>query len=217
MAEYVEKVEGTFSPRLTRDYEKFTLDFPSFSVSVEKEDVIAFPHSGVELQIQEARERLHQEILLLLSVLSFQEGQRITFLVTRVVHPTLKELVTTLLVSYTVSAPVLAEKEMRQRTSWVMTDSVYRDLLHFYTEAQNASNPRPAGFNMVERLTEKYGNRQEALKILRMTASEIRPIVADQNNYQGDRHANFPVGAFPAPLHVSERGTILRLLRRIID
>jgi hypothetical protein len=53
MIECVVKIEGTFSPKLTREYEEFTANLLSFSISIEKEMVIAFPHEGIQLQICE--------------------------------------------------------------------------------------------------------------------------------------------------------------------
>jgi len=129
--EYVVKLEGKFSPGLIRKYEDYTTNLPSFSVAVEGETVIILPNPDIHLQIREARERLQQEISPLLSVMSFGEGRNVSLEVTRVVHPTLKELSTSLMMMYVIDSSQITEKEMSQRISWAMADSVYCALLDF--------------------------------------------------------------------------------------
>ncbi len=215
MPQYVARLVGRLSPALTIDCTDLTENLPSFSVTVEKETVKAEPHLNIQLEASEARERFQHEISPLLTVLGFVEGRAISLAVTDIIYPNMRTATLSIATRFVIGGSPPTKDEVLLRAAWATTDPIYRDLLDFYTEAVAAPNPRPVGSKMVERLKKKFGNRQKACSALGI--QDFKPIVANQSQYQGDRHADYDVGEVPARLSQAERGEILTLLKRIID
>ena len=217
MPEYVVRIDGVLSPSPTREYTAFIFDSSSFSVTVEKEKVTASPHPNVQLDTTAAKEQLLNEITPLLKVLGAEEGRAMAFEVTHIVLParTLKTLSVMGRVHFKIAQQ--PTDEIPQKVRWAMVDPIYRDLLDLYTEARTASNPRPAGFKLWERLETKFGNREKARTTLDISNSEIKRLFGDQSHYQGDRHAKYNVGDSPRPLSPTEREEFLTRLKKIVD
>lgn len=215
MSEYVVRIVGRLSPPLTTDYGEFTEQLPSFSVIVEKEKVSAVPHANIQLEAMVARERLLHEISPLLTVIGGSEGRAISLVVTDVIYPNFGTATRSIATRFVLREAVPTIDEMHRKVLCATADPIYRDLLDFYTEAQAAPNPRPVGYKIVERLEKKYGNRKKACSALDI--HDLKPIVANQSQYHGDRHAEYDVGDTPARISPDERGEVLALLKLIID
>jgi hypothetical protein len=215
LSEYVVRLEGRLSPPLTIDCTDFTENLPSFSVTVEKEMVKAEPHTNIQLEANEARERLQDEISPLLTVFGFIEGRAISLMVTDIIYPNFGTATRSIAARLVLREQPPTKDEVLLKAAWATADPIYRDLLDFYTEAQAAPNPRPIGLKMIERLEKKFGNRNNACSALGI--NDLKPIVAYQSKYQGDRHADYDLGDIPARLSQVERGEVLMLLKRIID
>src|SRR5713226_137971 len=162
LPQYVVRLIGRLSPPLTIDYADLTEKLPSFSVTVEKETVKAEPHTDIQLEANEARKRLQDEISPLLTVFGFVEGRAISLTVTDIIYPNLRTATRSIPATVALSKPPPAKLEVHQKIRWATTDPIYRDLLDFYTEAIAAPNPRPVGFKMIERLEKKFGSRPKA-------------------------------------------------------
>lgn len=215
MPNYVVRLEGRLSPPLTIDCTDFTEKLPGFSVTVEKEMLKAEPHTNIQLEANEARERLQDEISPLLTVFGFIEGRAISLTVTDIIYPNFGAATRSIATRFVLREQPPTKDEVLLKAAWATADPIYRDLLDFYTEAQAAPNPRPTGSKMVERLEKKFGNRDKACSELGI--DDLTLIVANQSQYQGDRHAKYDVGEVPARLSQAERGEILNLLKHIID
>ncbi len=214
MPKYVVRIVGRLSPRLSIDYADFTEKLPSFSVTIEKGTVKVVPHTNLQLEPSAAQKRLQHEILPLLTVLGTLEGRAISLEVTDVIYIHVGQAVRRATGRMgLIEAPPTTD-QIHLKVQWATVDSVYRDLLDFYTEAIAAPNPRPAGYKMVERLEKKFGNRKNACSALGI--NDLKPIVANQSLYQGDRHAEYNIGDIPARLSQVERSEVLKLLKHII-
>lgn len=218
MTEYVMRIEGILSPAFTGEYRAFKVDLPSFSVNVEKEGIVAYPHSTIQLEVAAAQEHLQSEITPILKVLGAQEGRTIKFEVTHTVLPdrTLKTLSIQARVSLKISPQLVATDELLQKVHRAMVDPIYCDILDLYMEAQMASNPRPAGFRLWERLGIKFGGERGAKVALGVSEGTCKSLFGDQSRYQGDRHAKYPEGTSPIPLSTIERDYFLAGLKKII-
>lgn len=210
------RIEGKLNPAPTLSYDVLAENLPSFSIKLDKEIVTAIPHTKVPVEEEAALlEQLQREISPLLTVLGSFNGRAIAFEITDVKYPNLKRFATALLINYSISVPVPSVEEIQQKIHWASVDPIYCDLLDFYTEVLAVPNPRPVAYKMVERLEKKFGNRNKACSELGI--QDLKPIVADQSQYRGDRHAKYNERDVPARLNQGERLKILDLLKHIIE
>jgi len=218
LLEYITQIQGKLNPAPAIEYGLITENLPGFSITIERERVVAIPHSKILAEEETvALEQLQQQISPILSVLGAQEGRTIMLEITDVNYPNLKRLSTAILVTYSISAHVPRREDIQRKIRIAVNDPVYRDLLDFYTEALAAANPRPVGFKMVERLEKKFGDRQKACAALGLVKHDLNLITADQSRFKGDRHADYGVGDIPVRLNQVERGKVFELLKRIMD
>jgi hypothetical protein len=217
MPEYIIRIEGKFNPHLAREHEDFAINLTSFVVTVEKETVTAIPHAYLQMEDRQAAcELLQQEFSPLLTVLGSEEGQAIELEITDVVYPALKTSSASIRIMATIGGSILTAQELLRKIHWASVDPIYRDLLDFYTEAQAAPNPRPAGAKLVERLKVKFNGYDNALTNLGMLSDGFNLIKREQSKYKGDRHADYKEGYVPARLSPTERNEILTVLKQII-
>src|SRR5204863_4178588 len=86
LSEYVIRILGRLRPPLTVEYQDIKL--PSFSITVDKEIISAVPHPGLQFYVDEAQERLQDEISPLLLVLGSEvEKHTITLEISDILYP----------------------------------------------------------------------------------------------------------------------------------
>jgi hypothetical protein len=216
LSEYVIRIIGRLMPPLTVEY-KDLLELPSFSITVDKEMVNAVPQSDLQLHADEAKKRLQEEISPLLLVLGTEVEKRpIALEITDVAYPTFGIATRDIACRANLRDAPPTKDDIHLKFRWAASDPTYCDLLDYYSKAQGASNPRPFGYNMVERLEKRFGSRDNACKALDIKRQELIPIADERSEYQDDRHAKHDVGKTPSQLPIAKRNDMLVLLRRII-
>jgi hypothetical protein len=216
LSEYVIRILGRLRPPLTVEYQG--LELPSFSITVDKEMVIAVPHPELRLDAGKAQKLLHHEISALLTLLEAEvENQPITFEVTDVIYHNFKTGIRSIPIRFVLSGPLPTNDELLLKLQLMRTDPTYRDLLELYNEAKAAPNPRPAGAKMKERLKVRFHTYDPALSQLDLPPDGFDFITKNQSQYKGDRHADYNIGDVPTQMEPSKRLEILTLLKDIIQ
>jgi hypothetical protein len=216
LSEYIVRILGRLRPPLTVEYKD--LELPSFFITVEKELVSAMPHSDIQLDADTARERLQDEISPLLVVLGAEvEKRTITLEITDIIYPTVGTATRDIACMVKVGEPPPTKDELLLKAQLARTDGIYRNLLELYIEAQVASNPRPAGAKMKERLKVRFNGYSSALASLELPENGFAFITDKQSQYKGDRHADYKMDEVPAEMDPSKRLEILTLLNDIIQ
>jgi hypothetical protein len=119
---------------------------PSFSITVDKEIISAVPHPGLQFYADEAQEHLQVEISPLLLVLGAEvEKHTISLEVTDIIMPTVGTATRDIMCRANLRDASPTKDELLLKLQLASTDATYSDLLELYIEAQEASNPRPAG------------------------------------------------------------------------
>ena len=223
---YVVRMEGEIDPQLGVLHDKLEISLQSFSLTMNGNNVSVVPNAGVQLERDQAELVLQREMNPLLAMLSFENRRILKFRIRNVIsnNPE-QERVTSLHVTadiYTSAAISLKatsdkSQDVQRQVELATVDQTYRELLNLTAEAMEAPNPRPAGYKIVERLEERYGGRDKFCAQLGLKKADLKPLVADQSKYAGDRHAEYPLGAEPDQLSESAKSEALAVIYRIIE
>jgi hypothetical protein len=185
--------------------------------------VVLTPQAGIEMDTREGQDRAEHEMQALLAVLGSQGAAPILFRITDVgeVETSGRRHATGFsrrsATAYPVSKPgPEGVAELVRQVRWAAEDLLYRALLVLLLLARRAKNPRPMVFNMVERLATKYGGRPEACRALGVEKATLTPVVRDQGEYDGDRHAYHPVGATRSEIPDALRSEVIDVATRLV-
>lgn len=194
-------VEAEIAPEPFQRYDGTEVKTPSFVVTVAGARLKA---EGTDLRlssIDDVESRFLQEARAVIAALGVASGQRLQVSVESI---QVRDAETgawrsTVQGSFSAAA-VIARGDSRERLlQWragqAAADPIYRDLLEFRAEADGLGNPRPAGYNMVERLESRFGGRTAARHALGLSQAALSPLVSDQSAYRGDRHADHPASS----------------------
>lgn len=176
------------------------------------------PHPDLQLNADEAQERLQDEISPLLFVLGAEvEKHTIALEITDILYPTVGTTTRDIACRFNLRDAPPTKDELLLKTQLTRTDATYRDLLELYIEAQETPNPRPAGAKMRVRLSKRFQGYDSALKQLGLPPDGFAFVWDNQSQYKGDRHADYDIGEIPAQMEPGKRLEILTLLKDFIQ
>ena len=216
-------ISGELSPEPRVLLLSAPFQLPSFCATVTGRSVELVPRQGVEMDGVAGAGVARREIEALLLVLGSEGGEPLRFKVLQVAEAGANGQVGIIDYAFatdsneaTLSPGPESLMRLARQVEWAGQDALYRELLDLLLWARRATNPRPLVYNMVERLEKRYGSRREACGVLGLSQTSLAPAVNDQGAYDGDRHADHPVGATRPEIPESVRQAALDVASRLL-